>query len=138
MDRNHLLMASIFKLHKCETFGLMKMHTMSKIWFANNKVNLLRWNKLFFMIFQGPSVARNCLRPETFPLTILAIKRGHLAKLLRTAILRDIVAQIWNYWLQLNSKSSNFSLHSPLKNMLKIPILDLKKRGHFIQFLLYI
>ena len=30
------------------------------------------------MIFQGLSVARNCLRPETAPLTILAIKRGHL------------------------------------------------------------
>ena len=28
------------------------------------------------MIFQGLSVARNCLRPETAPLTILAIKRG--------------------------------------------------------------
>ena len=27
------------------------------------------------MIFQGLSVARNCLRPETAPLTILAIKR---------------------------------------------------------------
>ena len=28
------------------------------------------------MIFQGLSVARNCLRPETAPLTVLAIKRG--------------------------------------------------------------
>ena len=28
------------------------------------------------MIFQGLSVARNCLRPETAPLTILATKRG--------------------------------------------------------------
>ena len=28
------------------------------------------------MIFQGLSVARNCLRPETAPLTIQAIKRG--------------------------------------------------------------
>ena len=28
------------------------------------------------MIFQGLSVARNCLRRETAPLTILAIKRG--------------------------------------------------------------
>ena len=27
------------------------------------------------MIFQGLSVARNCLRPETASLTILAIKR---------------------------------------------------------------
>ena len=30
------------------------------------------------MIFQGLSVARNCLRPEIAPLTILAIKRGLL------------------------------------------------------------
>ena len=30
------------------------------------------------MIFQGLSIARNCLRPETAPLTILAIKRGLL------------------------------------------------------------
>ena len=28
------------------------------------------------MIFQGLSVTRNCLRTETAPLTILAIKRG--------------------------------------------------------------
>ena len=28
------------------------------------------------MSFQGLSVARNCLRPETAPLTVLAIKRG--------------------------------------------------------------
>ena len=34
--------------------------------------------KVFFMIFQGLSVARNCLRPETAPLTILDIKRGLL------------------------------------------------------------
>ena len=30
------------------------------------------------MIFQGLSVARNCLRPETAPLIILAVKRGLL------------------------------------------------------------
>ena len=30
------------------------------------------------MIFQGLSVARNCLRPEAAHLTILAIKRGLL------------------------------------------------------------
>ena len=28
------------------------------------------------MIFQGLSVARNCLRPETASLTILAFKKG--------------------------------------------------------------
>ena len=30
------------------------------------------------MVFQGFSVARNCIRPETVPLIILAIKRGLL------------------------------------------------------------
>ena len=30
------------------------------------------------MIFQGVLIARNCLRPETAPLTILAIERGLL------------------------------------------------------------
>ena len=34
--------------------------------------------KAFFMIFQGLSLARNCLRPETVSLTILAIERGLL------------------------------------------------------------
>ena len=33
------------------------------------------------MIFQGLSVARNCLKPETVPLTVLAIKRGVLCNL---------------------------------------------------------
>ena len=49
------------------------------------------------MIFQGLSVARNCLRPETAPLTILAIERGLLcnfAKILRAAILWDKAARI--------------------------------------------
>ena len=49
------------------------------------------------MIFQGLSVARNCLRPETAPLTILAIKRGFLcnfAKNLRTTILWDKAARV--------------------------------------------
>ena len=34
LNGNHLLMANIFKLHEYQTFGLMKMHNMSKIWFA--------------------------------------------------------------------------------------------------------
>ena len=44
------------------------------------------------MIFQGLSVARNCLRPETALLTILAIKRGLLCyfeNFLRVSILLD-------------------------------------------------
>ena len=44
LNRNHLLMANIFKLHEYQTFGLMKMHNMCKIWFANNIFSLLRWN----------------------------------------------------------------------------------------------
>ena len=48
LNVNHLLMANIFKLQEYQTFGLMKMHNMIKIWFANNKFNLLRWNKKSF------------------------------------------------------------------------------------------
>ena len=36
------------------------------------------------MIFQGLSVARNCLKPETAPLAILAIKRGFLCTFAKT------------------------------------------------------
>ena len=89
------------------------------------------------MIFQGLSVARNCLRPETAPLTILAIKRGLLCKFAKN-FKGHKAARVWNFQLLLNSKSSKLSLHSLLKNMSKIPILDLKKRGHFFQILLYV
>ena len=51
LNGNHLLMANIFKLHKYQTFGLMKMHNMCKIWFANNIFSLLRWNKKYFSWF---------------------------------------------------------------------------------------
>ena len=93
------------------------------------------------MVFQGLSVARNCLRPETAPLTILAIKRGPLcnfAKKLSAAILWDKAARIWTFQLLLNSKSSRLSLHSLLKIMAKITIMALKKRGHFFQILAYV
>ena len=33
---------------------------------------------MFFFSFKGLAVAKNCLRPETAPLTILAIKSGFL------------------------------------------------------------
>ena len=36
------------------------------------------------MIFQGLSVDRNCLRPETAPLTVLDIKRGLLCNFAKT------------------------------------------------------
>ena len=35
LNGNHLLMANILKLHEYQTFGLMKIHNMCKIWFAN-------------------------------------------------------------------------------------------------------
>ena len=40
----HLLMANIFKLHKYQTFGLMEIHNVDEIWFANNKFSL--WKSL--------------------------------------------------------------------------------------------
>ena len=51
LTRNHLLMDNIFKLHEYQRFGLMKMHTMCKIWFANNIFSLLKWNKKYFSWF---------------------------------------------------------------------------------------
>ena len=51
LNGNHLLMANIFKLHEYKTFGLMKMHNMCKIWFANNIFSWLRWNKKNFSWF---------------------------------------------------------------------------------------
>ena len=44
--KSHLLMVNIFKLHKYQTFGLMKMHDMCKIWFANNIFSL--WKSLVY------------------------------------------------------------------------------------------
>ena len=43
MNGTHLLMASIFKLHEYETFGLMKIHNMCTIWFANNMFSLWKY-----------------------------------------------------------------------------------------------
>ena len=89
------------------------------------------------MTFQGFSVGRNCLRPETVPLTILAIKKRlscNLAKTFKNCPFygrKQHGYEIFNYW---NSKSSKLSLHSLLINMTKIPILDLKKRGRFFKF----
>ena len=39
---NHLLIANIFKLHKYQTFDLMKIHNTSKIGFASNKFRLCK------------------------------------------------------------------------------------------------
>ena len=35
-------MASISKRHEYQTFGLMKMYNMSKIWFANNMFSFMK------------------------------------------------------------------------------------------------
>ena len=51
LNGNHFLMANIFRLHKHQTFILMKMHNMYKIWFANNIFSL--WKCWFTII--GPS-----------------------------------------------------------------------------------
>ena len=51
LNRNHLLIDNIFKLHEYQTFGLMKMYNMCKIWFANKIFSLLRWNKKYFSWF---------------------------------------------------------------------------------------
>ena len=51
LNVNQHLMANIFKLHEYQTFGLMKMHNMNKIWFVNNIFSLLRWNKKYFRDF---------------------------------------------------------------------------------------
>ena len=40
--------------------------------------------KVFFINLQGFLIAKNCLRPETAPLSILAIKRGLLRNLAKT------------------------------------------------------
>ena len=42
LSGNHLLVANIFKLHECQTFGLLKTHNMSKIWFANKKIQFVK------------------------------------------------------------------------------------------------
>ena len=59
------------------------------------------------MIFQGLSVARNCLRPETAPLTILAIKRGLLCNFAKNFKGRHFMGHSGtDFQLILNSKSS--------------------------------
>ena len=51
LKRNYLLMANILKPHECQTFDLMKIHNMCKIWFANKIFSSLRWNKKYFLWF---------------------------------------------------------------------------------------
>ena len=81
--------------------------------------------KAFFMIFQGLSVPRNCLRPETAPLIMLAIKRGLLRNFAKNFKGRHFMGQ--------SSTGLRFSITIGFfaQSLSKIPILDLKKRGHF-------
>ena len=97
--------------------------------------------KAFFITCQVFSVARNCLRPETISLTILAIKKCLLCNLTNTLngyhFMGHSGMDLWNFQLLLISKSSKVSSPSFLKILSKIPILDLNKRV-FFQILLYI
>ena len=43
------------------------------------------------MIFQGLSVARNCLRPETAPLTVMTIKRRLVCNFAKTFKVRHFM-----------------------------------------------
>ena len=45
------------------------------------------------MIFQGLSVARNCLRPETAPLTVMTIKRGLVCNFAKTFKVRHFMGR---------------------------------------------
>ena len=97
---NHLLMANIFKLHEYQIFGLMKMHNMCKIWFANKIFSLLRWNKKYFSWFsKGFQLQEIILHLELY----WPIKEDFcvtLQKMLRAVILWDIEAQIFShYWI---------------------------------------
>ena len=102
--RSHLLMANIFKLHEPQTFGLMKMHNMFKIWYANNIFSLLRWNKKYFSwLFKGLSIAKNC----PTPVNILNNKRELLCNFAKKIRGRHFMRHSdTDFQLPLNSKSS--------------------------------
>ena len=70
------------------------------------------------MIFQGLSVARNCLRPEAAHLTILAIKRRLLYNSPKTFN--------GHSFMRYNGTSLKFSI-------LNLQNLDLNKRGHYFK-----
>ena len=112
-----------------KTTNAMTKKSRQKFKYLENKKTFLDEIKSIFLQFQRLSVAKNCLRPETAPITILAIKR------LLWYILWDIVAWVWNFQLLLICKSSKLSSYNYiLKNMSKIPISDLNKRGLFFKF----
>ena len=62
MNGNHFLITNIFKLHKNQTFGLLKIHNLSKVWHAPSKKKIKtqfekklftinRLSKMLFFIF---------------------------------------------------------------------------------------
>ena len=73
-------MTNIFKLYKCQTFVLLKMHNMRKIWFPNNKFSLWKssvYNKrvvenaifnFFFFHFSKfqMTIAKNLMKKNPF------------------------------------------------------------------------
>ena len=93
------------------------------------------------MIFQGLSVARNCLRLETALLTVLAIKRGLLcnfAKTFRGRRFMEHSGTDFKFSITINSKSSNLSSHS-LKKYIKNTYFGPKeKRLFFSNFALFL
>ena len=75
LNGNHLLMANIFKLHEYQTFGLMKMHNIYKIWFASNIFSLVRWNKMYFHDFS--SIMKILAIKRWFPFNFAKVLLDH-------------------------------------------------------------
>ena len=98
LNGNHLLMANNFKLHEYQTFGLMKINNMCKIWFANKIMSLLRQNKKYFSrFFKRFELPEIILRLQLY----CSLKEdicGISQKIFRAAILWDIVARIFSYY----------------------------------------
>ena len=87
------------------------------------------------MIFQGLSVARNCLRPETASFTIMDIKRRLLCNFAKNIKGRHFMGHSgFGFSVPIEFQIFKNSFDSLLKYMLKIPLMDLKKRGHFFKF----
>ena len=128
LNGNHLLMANIFKLHEYQTFGLMKMHNMCKIWFANKIFSLLRWNKKYFSwFFKGFQLPEIILRLQLYwPLKedFCVISQ----KILRAAILRGTVAQILSYYWILNLQNL---LRQSFKKYVENTYFEPKEKGPF-------
>ena len=133
LNGNHLLMANIFKLHEYQTFGLMKMHNMCKIWFANKIFSLLRWNKKYFSwFFKGFQLLEIILRLQLY----WPLKKDFRVisqKILRAAILWGIGAQIFSYYWILNLQ--NF-LRKSFQKYVENAYFEPKEKRPYFQILL--